>query len=133
MTTLRVWRASAASAVLVLVGLTMNLRESAADTAPTAATSVSHADMLNWLADGQTGLWIQAGNSKWFYARFANICPGLQSTNSLVFETGASNRIDRTSSIFVSGQRRCKVQTLIASDGPPKNRNDGVLMQPQTQ
>ena len=133
MTTLRVWRASAASAVLVLVGLTMNLRESAADTAPTAATSVSHADMLNWLADGQTGLWIQAGNSKWFYARFANICPGLQSTNSLVFETGASNRIDRTSSIFVSGQRRCKVQTLIASDGPPKNRNAGVLMQPQTQ
>jgi len=89
--------------------------------------------MLNWLADGQTGLWIQAGNSKWFYARFANICPGLQSTNSLVFETGASNRIDRTSSIFVSGQRRCKVQTLIASDGPPKNRNAGVLMQPQTQ
>ena|SRR6516165_3415748 len=133
MTTLRVWRASAASAVLVLGGLTMNLRESAADTAPTAATSVSHADMLNWLADGQTGLWIQAGNSKWFYARFANICPGLQSTNSLVFETGASNRIDRTSSIFVSGQRRCKVQTLIASDGPPKNRNAGVLMQPQTQ
>jgi len=25
------------------------------------------------------------------------------------------------------------VQTLIASDGPPKNRNAGVLMQPQTQ
>jgi hypothetical protein len=133
MTTLRVWRASAAFAVLVLAGLAMNLRESAADTAPTAATSVSHADMLNWLADGQRGLWIQAGNSKWFYARFANICPGLQSTNSLVFETGASNRIDRTSSIFVSGQQRCKVQTLIASDGPPKNRNAGVLMQPQTQ
>ena len=133
MTTLRVWRASAALAVLVLAGLTMNLRESAADTAPTAATSVSHADMLTWLADGQTGLWIQAGNSKWFYARFANICPGLQSTNALVFETGASNRIDRTSSIFVSGQRRCKVQTLIASDGPPQNRNAGVLMQPQTQ
>jgi hypothetical protein len=132
MTTLRVWRASAAFAVLVLAGLTMNLRESAADTAPTAATSVSRADMLNWLADGETGLWIQAGNSKWFYARLASICPGLQSTNSLVFETGASNRIDRTSSIFVSG-RRCKVQTLIASDGPPKNRNAGVLMQPQTQ
>ena len=133
MTTLRVWRASAAFAVLVLAGLTMNLRESAADTAPTAATSVSHADMLNWLADGQTGLWIQAGNSKWFYARFANICPGLQSTNSLVFETGASNRIDRTSSIFVSGQGRCKVQTLIASNGPPKSRYAGVLPQPQTQ
>ena len=133
MTTWRVWRGSAAFAVLVVAGLTMNVRESAADPAPTAARSVSHADMLNWLADGQAGLWIQAGNSKWFYARLASLCPGLQSTNSLVFETGASNRIDRTSSIFVSGQGRCKVQTLIASDGPPKNRNAGVLMQPQTQ
>ena len=133
MNTSRVWRGSAAFAVLVVAGLTMNVRESAADPAPTAARSVSHADMLNWLADGQTGLWIQAGNSKWFYARLASHCPGLQSTNSLVFETGASNRIDRTSYIFVSGQRPCKVQTLIASDGLPKNRNAGVLMQPQTQ
>ena len=133
MNTSRFWRASAAFAVLVVAGLTMNVRESAADAAPTVARSVSRADMLNWLADGQTGLWIQAGNSKWFYARLASTCPGLQSTNSLVFETGASNRIDRTSCIFVSGQRRCKVQTLIASDGPPKNRNAGVLMQPQTQ
>jgi len=128
-----VWRASAAFAVLVVAGLTVNVRESAADPAPTVGRSVSHADMLNWLADGQTGLWIQAGNAKWFYARLASVCPGLESTNRLVFETGASNRIDRTSSIFVSGQRRCKVQTLIASDGPPKNRNAGVLMQPQTQ
>ena len=133
MNTSRFWRASAAFAVLVVAGLTMNVRESAADTAPTVARSVSRADMLNWLADGQTGLWIQAGNSKWFYARLASTCPGLQSTNWLVFETGASNRIDRTSCIFVSGQRRCKVQTLIASDGPPKNRNAGVLQQPQTQ
>jgi hypothetical protein len=89
--------------------------------------------MLNWLADGQKGLWIQTGNTKWFYARFANNCPGLQSTNSLVFETGASNRIDRTSSISVSGRQRCKVQTLVPSNGPPKNRNEGVLLQPQTQ
>jgi hypothetical protein len=133
MTTLRVWRGSAAFAVLFVAGLTMNVRESAADPAPTAARSVSHAGMLNWLADGQAGLWIQAGNSKWFYARLASLCPGLQSTNSLVFETGASNRIDRTSSIFVSGQGRCKVQTLIASDGPPKNRYAGLLLQPQTQ
>ena len=133
MSTLTVWRASAAFVGLVLAGLTVSLRESGADPAATAATSVSRADMLNWLADGQKGLWIQAGNFRWFYARFANICPGLQSTNSLVFETGASNRIDRTSSISVSGHRRCKVQTLVPSNGPPKNRNAGVLLQPQTQ
>jgi hypothetical protein len=133
MSTLTVWRASVALAVLALAGLTVNVRESRADPAAIAASSVSRADMLNWLADGQRGLWIQAGNFKWFYARFANICPGLQSTNSLVFETGASNRIDRTSSISVSGQRRCKVQTLVPSNGPPKNRNAGVLLQPLSQ
>ena len=133
MSTLRVWRASAAFAVLVVAGLTMNVRESAADPAPTAARSVSHADMRNWLADGQAGLWIQAGNSRWFYARLASLCPGLESTNWLVFETGASNTIDRTSSISVSGQGRCKVQTLVPSNGPPKNRYAGLLLQPQTQ
>jgi hypothetical protein len=129
----RVWRASAAIAVLVVAGLTMNLREARADAAPAAASSVSHADMLNWLADGQAGLWIQAGNSRWFYARLASLCPGLESTNWLVFETGASNRIDQTSSISVSGQGRCKVKALVPSNGPPKNRYAGLLPQPQTQ
>lgn len=133
MSTLTVWRPSAAFAVLVLAGLTTNLRESGADPAPAAAPSVSHTDMLNWLADGQRGLWVQAGNSKWFYARFANVCSGLQSTNSLALETGASNRIDQTSSVIVSGHRRCKVQTLVPSSGPPKDRNAGLLLQPQTQ
>ena len=133
MNTLKVWRTSAALAALVLVGLSMNLRESGADPAPSAAPSVSRADLVNWLADGEQGLWVQAANSKWFYARFANICPGLQSTNSLVFETGVANRIDRTSSVTVSGHLRCRVQTLGPSSGPPRNRNAGVLLQPQTQ
>ena len=111
----------------------MNLRESGADTAPTAAASETRVEMINWLADGERGLWIQANNLRWFYARFANICPGLQSTNSLGFDTGVSNRIDRTSAISVSGHQRCKVQTLVPSNGPPKNRNAGVPLQPQTQ
>jgi len=52
----------------------------AADPIPTATQSLSHADLLNWLADGEQGLWVQAGNSRWFYARFTNICPGLRSS-----------------------------------------------------
>ena len=133
MNTLKVWRTSAGLAVLVLAGLTVNLRESGADPAPSAAPSVSRADLVNWLADSERGLWVQAGNAKWFYARFAHICPGLQATNSLAFETGAANRIDRTISVTVSGQRRCRVQSLVPSSGPPKNRNAGVPLQPQTQ
>ena len=133
MADLTVCRTTAVLAVLVLAGVTMNPRESRADPAPAVAPSVTHADMLNWLADGLHGLWMQAGNSKWFYARFANVCPGLQSTNSLVLDTGASNRIERTSYVIVAGQRRCKVQTLVPSSGPPRDRNAGLREQPQTQ
>jgi hypothetical protein len=92
-----------------------------ADPIPTATQSVSHVDLLNWLADGERGLWVQADNSRWFYARFANVCAGLRSSNSLVFETGASNRIDRANSVIVSGQRRCGVLDVVPSSRPPKD------------
>jgi len=59
----------------------------AADPIPTATQSLSHADLLNWLADGEQGLWVQAGS----------------------------------------------VQNVMPSSGPPKDRNAGVLLQPQTQ
>ena len=126
------WRTFPALALLILCGL-LNFRESVADPAPTAAVSVNRADIRNWLADRERGLWIQAANSRWFYARFADVCTGLQSTNSLLLDTGASGRIDRTSSVIPSGHRRCRVQSLVPSSGPPKNRNAGLPLQPQTQ
>ena len=125
------WRTSMALAILVLLG-SLKFSESDADPAPEVMT-VNHPDMLNWVADGEQGLWIQAGNSKWFYARFADVCTGLQSINSLVFETGGSNRVDRTSSVILPGRRRCNVHSLVPSSGPPKNRNARVVLQPQTQ
>lgn len=125
------WRTSMALAILVLMG-SLKFRESDADPAPEVMTA-NHPDMLNWVADGEQGLWIQAGNSKWFYARFADVCTGLQSINSLVFETGGSNRVDRTSSVILPGRRRCNVHSLVPSSGPPKNRNARVVLQPQTQ
>ena len=94
---------------------------------------VSHAQLRNWLADGERGLWIQGGNSEWFYARFSAACHGLNSTNSLVFDTGSSRNIDRTTSVVLPGGGRCGMQTFAPSAGPPKNRNDDVVPQPQTQ
>src|SRR5215472_1191145 len=95
--------------------------------------SVHRADMRNWLADGERGLWIQVGNSEWFYARFSAACRGLNSTNSLVFDTGSSGDIDRTSSVVLPEGGRCKMQTLAPSGGPPANRNADVVPAPQTQ
>ena len=94
---------------------------------------VSHAQLRNWLADGVRGLWIQGGNSEWFYARFSAACHGLNSTNSIVFYTGASGNIDRTTSVVLPGGGRCEMQTFAPSAGPPKNRNADVVPEPQTQ
>jgi hypothetical protein len=133
MNTVRLCRTSAAIAALATAVLPMHVAESDPAPAVTAAAFVNRADLINWLADGERGLWIQANNLRWLYARFAGVCHGLSSTNSLVFDTRASSKIDRTISVIVSGRGPCRVQTLVPSSGPPKNRNTKVELQPQTQ
>jgi hypothetical protein len=126
------WGMSAAVAALAAGSLTVAVAEPIpADVSTTAF--VKHAQMRNWLADGERGLWIQAGNLRWFYARFNGVCRGLNSTNSVVFDTRASGKIDRATSVVVPGRGRCTVETFKASGGPPKNRNAEVALQPQTQ
>jgi len=97
------------------------------------STFVSHAQLRDWLADGERGLWIQAGDLQWFYARFVHACQGLSATNSLLFDTRGSDNIGTTSAVVVPGGARCTVLTFLPSDGPPKDRNAGVLLQPQAQ
>ena len=88
---------------------------------------------LTRLADGERGLWIQAGDHSWFYARLAGICQGLSGTNSLEFDTPASGNIDRSSAVVVPGGGRCAVQSLSRSAGPPRNRYADIVPQPQSQ
>jgi hypothetical protein len=129
----KVCRVSAAIAVLATAGLVTNVGRSDPARAPTVGAFVNRADMLNWLADGERGLWIQANNLRWFYARFTDACRGLNSTNSLVFDTRVLGKIDQAASVLVPGHGRCKVQTLAPSSGPPKDRNAHVAQEPQTQ
>jgi hypothetical protein len=133
MNTAKLWSTSAAIAALATADLPMHVAESDPAPAVTAAAFVNHADLINWLADGERGLWIQANNLRWFYASFTGVCHGLNSTNSLVFDTRASSKIDRTSSVIVSGHRPCRVQTFVSSSGPPKNGDTKVVPQPQAQ
>lgn len=90
-------------------------------------------EMINWLADHERGLWIQVGELKWFYARFADRCPGLSSTNSLVFDTPESGNIGRMSTVVGPRGGRCMIRTIAPSGGPPNSRNGNVVIQPQTQ
>ena len=121
-------------AIGVLAYLSYHQSPAVGDAAGTvAATPLVHrADMRNWLADGERGIWIQGANS-WYYASFSGACRGLNSTNSLGFDTGSSGDIERTSRVVLPGGGRCEMRTFAPSAGPSKDRNADVLPQPQTQ
>ena len=128
----RAWRTTAVVAALVTAPLNVSVAASNPPGAAGAATFVHHADLRNWLADGERGLWIQAGN-EWFYARFSAACRGVNSTNSLVFDTQLSGNIDRTTSVVMPEGGRCMLRSFAPSGGPPKDRYAGMEPQPQAQ
>jgi hypothetical protein len=128
----RAWRIPGAALVVAMTPLGLTLAGPYLKEVD-RGSFVSHAQLRNWLADGERGLWIQGGNSKWFYARFSAACHGLNSTNSLVFDTGSSGNIHRTTSVVLPGGGRCEMRTFARSAGPPKNRNADVVPEPQTQ
>ncbi len=133
MSLLRDWRLSAAAVMLAASPLTVTVAGSYSEDADSGVPFVNHAQMRAWLADGERGLWIQAGNLRWFYARFARACHGLSATNSLVFDTQGSDNIDSRSAVLVPGRGRCTLQSLVTSEGPPQDRNADVEPQPQAQ
>jgi len=124
---------SAAAALLAIVAFRTSVAEATPQPASAIGMHISHADLIRWLSDGERGLWVQASDRRWFYAGLAGACRGLNSTNSILFDTGASNRIDRTSSVVVPSGQRCRIRSFLPSNGPPKDRNKHVAEQPQTQ
>ena len=106
-------------AMLASAPMTVTIAESKAAAARATVAFVNRAEMIKWVADGELGLWIQARDLKWFYARFTGVCEGVSSTNSLMFNTGASGNIDRTSSVTVPAGGRCRLRSLVPSGGPP--------------
>jgi hypothetical protein len=129
----RACRISAATVVLATSPMAVTVAGSYWADVDAAGAFVNHAQLRDWLADGERGLWIQADNLRWFYAGFARPCQGLSATNSLVFDTRGSDNIDSRSTVVVPGSGRCAVRTFVPSDGPPNNRNAAVLPQPQAQ
>jgi len=127
----RAWRQSIA--VFATAASIVTLTEADPAVASGSAAFVHQADMRDWLADGERGLWIEAGNGSWFYARFARACHGMNSTNAVAFDTPATDYIDHSSAVIVPGGMRCSFQSFAPSEGPPKNRNADVLLQPQSQ
>ena len=129
---------AAAGATVILTMLAcMPLTATVAEARPVAATAatsvVNRTEMVNWLADGELGLWIQTLSLKWFYLRFTGACHGVNQTNSITFDTDGSGNIDRTSSVIVPGTGRCRLHSVVPSGGPPEGRYDNVVLRPQDQ
>jgi hypothetical protein len=129
----RTWRISIATTVFTLAPMAASVAGTYLADVDSTATFLNHAQLRDWLADGERGLWLQAANLRWFYARFVHACRGLSATNSLSFDTRGSGNIDSRSAVVVPGSGRCTVLSFLPSQGPPKSRNTSVVMQPQAQ
>ena len=129
----QIWRIPLVTFVLAASPLAASVAEDYAADVDSAVTSLDRTLLRDWLADGERGLWLQAIDLRWFYARFAHTCRGLSATNSLSFDTRGSDNIDSRSAVVVPGGGRCTVLSFLPSHGPPDSRNASVEMQPQAQ
>ena len=133
MGTSRLGRISLAIAVLAGSPMAATVADPYLIDRDSSALAADHSQLRNWLADGERGIWIQANDLRWFYARFARACHGLGATNSLLLDTGGSDTIDSNSVIRVPGNGRCTMRSFGPSEGPPEGRNAEVVLQPQAQ
>ena len=133
MSFLRTWRTVLVTGVLAVTPVTATVAGTYLDDVDSSATFLNRTRLRDWLADGERGLWLQAVDLRWFYARFAHACHGLSVTNSLSFETRAQDKIDSRSAVVVPGSGRCSLMSFVPSHGPPQGRNANVVMQPQAQ
>jgi hypothetical protein len=127
------WRIPLVTLVLATSPMTTAVGGTYLTDVDSTTTFLNHAQLRDWLADGERGLWIQAIDLRWFYARFKRACHGLSATNSLSFDMRGSDTIDSTSAVVVPGSGRCTVLSFLPSQGPPQSRNAGVVTQPQAQ
>jgi hypothetical protein len=118
------------TAIAMLASTPMAVTIAESNAASATGAFVNRGEMINWLADGERGLWIQVRSYNWFYARFTGACQGVHSTNSLVFNTSASGNIDRTSSVTLPAGEQCRLRSLAPSVGPPEDRNAHIVLQP---
>ncbi len=57
--------------------------------------------ILDWKANGTTGLWIEDALKQWYYAETFAPCPGLDFAVAIGFRNKILNRLDRDSEIIV--------------------------------
>ena len=75
-------------------------------------------DYIEAVVDPQRGVYIQAYNGRWYYARVQGLCPRLTHFARLRFNPSPGGDFDRESSLRADGWR-CMVASVVESGGPP--------------
>jgi hypothetical protein len=111
---------SIAGAAALLAG-TAAIGAPAKPTAEARIPFVNHGGIRNWRATDRETLYIESSHRRWYRAKLMGPCLDLNFVNGIGFETLGNDTFDRFSSIRVRGQS-CKVQSLVAVDGPPRKK-----------
>ena len=77
----------------------------------------AHGSFLEWVADGQRGVFIRGDTGRWYYARTQARCPRLRPTASVRFVAPGGN-LDRFGSLVVEGWR-CPLASVVEAEAPP--------------
>jgi hypothetical protein len=80
------------------------------------------AGFLEWVADGERGVYIRGDTGRWYYARTKAPCPRLRSTTALSFQT-TNGDLDRFGSLRIRNWR-CPLLSVVESGPPPERADD---------
>jgi hypothetical protein len=89
--------------------------------APGEARIRNMSDYIEAVVDTQRGVYIQAYDGHWYYARVEGVCPRLTRSAALRFNPSPGGDFDRDSNIRADGWR-CQIAAVDPSDGPPRPR-----------
>jgi len=85
----------------------------------TSIPFIAFNNLYNFQADSDKGVWLQDQSRRWYYAQVLGPCTGLPFAVRIGVDTRfGGDRLDRTGTLLVDGQR-CSLTSLTASNGPP--------------
>jgi hypothetical protein len=114
---------TAATAAALLAGAPASARQ---DWKPeelgkeTSIPFIAFRNLYNFEADSDRGVYLQDQSRRWYYARVIGPCTALPFAVKIGVDTRFNgDRLDRTGTLLVD-RDRCPIDSLTASEGPPK-------------
>ena len=71
----------------------------------------------NFEADGDSGIWIEDIQRRWYYGVFKGSCSRLERARGIGYDTGGLTKFDKTSTIFVDDDF-CELTSFVTAEKP---------------